>query len=313
MAHRREPPDAVGGLPTVPGRFSVVIPTLNEGPYLAMTTNSVLASTRWPDFEVIVVDDGSTDGSTRVYERHANPRVRLVRSGGLGVARARNLGAAHAQGEYIVFLDAHCRVSADWLDRFARALDRPGVALVGPSFTKLDEDQPRGCGMFWADWALDQHWYEPVDGAEAYPVPLTTGACQALRRDVFEAVGRYDDGFTRWGSEDVELCLRAWLLGHQVLVDPQVTVAHHFRESRNYEVDDVEITFNFLRMLYLHFSPPRIRRILRALEANPFVEPALDRLHASDVFALRGDLLSSRVADDDWFFANVNTALREAA
>ena len=162
--------------------------------------------------------------------------------------------------------------------------------------------------MFWANWALEQHWYEPIDGAEPYEVPLTTGACQAFRREVFEALGRYDDGFTRWGSEDVEICLRSWLAGGRVLVNPQVTVAHHFRESRNYKVDDVDITFNFLRMLYLHFSPPRIRRVLRELEHNPSVAPALDRLHESDVFDLRARLHANRVANDDWFFNHINAA-----
>jgi glycosyltransferase involved in cell wall biosynthesis len=290
----------------VPGRFSVVIPTLNEGTLLAMTTNSVLTQTRWPDFEIIVVDDGSTDGSTGPYERYPNPRVRLVRGGGLGVARARNRGAGAASGEYLVFLDGHCRVSPGWLDGLAEALDAPDVAVAGPSFSQLNEPQPRGCGMFWANPALDQHWYTPLDGEPPYEVPLTTGACQAFRREVFDRLGGYDDGFTRWGSEDVEICLRGWLAGGRVVVHPAITVAHHFRESRNYDVDDVEITYNFLRMLYLHFTPPRIRLALRALEGNPCVSPALDRLHESDVFERRAALLGQRARDDDWFFRHVN-------
>jgi glycosyltransferase involved in cell wall biosynthesis len=296
-----------------PGLFSVVIPTLNEGSMLPMTTHSILSHTRWPSFEIVIVDDGSSDGSTEHYLRYPSPRARLVRGGGLGVARARNLGARHARGEYLVFLDAHCLVEPRWLDRFAGVLAEPDVAVAGPSFTKLMAREPRGCGMFWADAALDQHWFLPRDGERPYPVPLTTGACQAYRHDVFDAIGRYDEGCTRWGSEDVELCLRAWLLGWRVVVDPAITVAHHFRESRGYSVDDIEITYNFLRMLHLHFSPPRIRRTLRALGGNPFVAPALERLEASDVYALRDELDASRVFDDDWFFAQVNPALREAA
>lgn len=291
---------------TAPGRFSVVIPTLNEGALLAMTTNSVLAQAGPHDVEIFVVDDGSTDGSTAAYERYPNPRVRLVRGGGLGVARARNLGASLAGGDYLVFLDGHCRVSPNWLDGLAEALADPDVVVAGPCFTKLHEPEPRGCGMFWVNWALDQHWYMPLDGKPPYEVPLTTGACQAFRRETFEQLGCYDDGFTRWGSEDVEICLRGWLAGGRVVVNPAVTVAHHFRESRNYEVDDVEITFNFLRMLYLHFSTPRIRRVLKALEANPCVSPALDRLHESDVFERRASLLAERARDDDWFFEHVN-------
>jgi glycosyltransferase involved in cell wall biosynthesis len=85
------------------GRFSIVIPTLNEGGLLAMTTNSILSGTTYPDYEIIVVDDGSTDDSTAFYERYPNPLVKVVHTNGQGVARARNLGAAHACGEFLVF------------------------------------------------------------------------------------------------------------------------------------------------------------------------------------------------------------------
>ena len=291
------------------GKFSIVIPTLNEGGLLAMTTNSILGRTRYPDYEIIVVDDGSTDGSTALYEEYPNPRIRLLRGGGLGVANARNLGAAHADGTFVVFLDGHCTVSPNWLDGFAEALTPPGVAVAGPCFTRLEEPQPRGCGMFWSDYTLDPNWFEPVDGNGPYEVPLTTGACQAFRRQTFMALGRYESGFTRWGFEDVEICLRAWLLGYRIVVNPDVTVAHYFRESRGYDVDDLEVTYNFLRMLHMHFAPPRIRRVLQALGENPFVPPALDRIFESDVFELRGQLDAVRVHDDEWFFRNVNRAI----
>ena len=297
----------------VPGLFSVIIPTLNEGTKLAMTTNSILSATRYPNYEIIVVDDGSTDGSTDFYERYPNERINLVKTSGCGVARARNLGADHARGKFLVFLDAHCRVSPNWLDDFAAMLSAPDVAVAGPSFTKLETPNPRGCGMYWADWSLDQHWFEPVEGVGAYEVPLTTGACQAFRRDAFFALGRYDDDFTRWGSEDVEICLRAWLLGGRVVVNPSITIAHYFRESRNYEVDDADITFNFLRMLTLHFSMPRVARIIKALDGNPFVKQAQQRLKESNVYDLRAELEAVRVYDDSWFFENVNVALHQAA
>jgi glycosyltransferase involved in cell wall biosynthesis len=291
------------------GLFSIVIPTLNEGTMLAMTTNSILTRTRYQPYEIIVVDDGSSDGSTDFYERYPNPYIRLVRTRGLGVARARNLGAEHAAGEFVVFLDGHCQVSPNWLDGFAEALAPPDVALTGPCFTRLETPHPKGCGMFWADYTLDPNWFEPVDGHGPYAVPLTTGACQAFRRQTFLAVGRYEDGFTRWGFEDTEMCLRAWLLGYRVVVSPEVTVAHHFRESRAYEVDDVEVTYNFLRMLHLHFSPARIRRILKELEGNPFLAAAITRLHRSDTFDIRGKLEACRLHDDEWFFRHVNPGL----
>ncbi len=290
------------------GSFSVVIPALNEGELLRMTVESILGETRYPDYEILIVDDGSIDGSCEPF-RDRDPRVRVIRTGGIGVARARNLGGRHARGQYLTFIDAHCRVSPDWLSGLALALAPPDVCVAGPCFTRLREPLPRGCGMVWTDYTLDPSWYEPLDKSEPYEVPLTTGACQAFRRPVFEAAGGYEPGFTRWGFEDVELCLRAWLLGYRVVVNPAVTVAHYFRESRNYDVDDLEITYNFLRMVHLHFSPPRIRRVLKAVEANPLVPQALDRLYDSDVFHLRAELEAARVYNDEWFFRHINRAL----
>jgi glycosyltransferase involved in cell wall biosynthesis len=289
--------------------FTIVVPTLNEGGMLGMTVEGILAQTRYRNYEVVVVDDGSTDGSVDPYERHPDPRIRVVRTAGRGVARARNLGAAQAEGEFVVFLDAHCRVSPDWLDGLAKVLSRPGIGVAGCSFARLQAPDPRGCGVFWADHSLDQHWFMPQEGHGPYDVPLTIGACQAFRMSNFLAMGGYDDGFTRWGFEDVEICLRAWLLGYRVTVNPDVVVAHHFRESRGYEVDDEDVTCNFVRMLWLHFSEARIRRILEEIAGNPYLPAACERVERSDAFRMRGALERSRVRSDDWFFARVNPPL----
>jgi glycosyltransferase involved in cell wall biosynthesis len=301
------------GAAYVPGLFSVVIPTRNEGAMLGLTTDSVLSSTEWPDVEVIVVDDGSTDDSIVRYRRSPDPRLRILRGGGLGVAKARNLGAQHARGEYVVFLDAHCTVSSDWLDRFALALAEPGVALVSPCFTRLGASEPRGCGIFFGDAGLEQHWFEPRPWDTPYDVPLNIGACQALRRDVFDGLGRYDTGFGSWGFEDVELCLRAWLFGWRVQADPVATVAHQFRESRGYEVDDIDVVYNFVRMLALHFDEPEFSAILAARGPNPNIGIALERIEVDGTLAQRHAYDRMRVRPVGWFFEHVNTMFADIA
>lgn len=283
------------------GLFSVVIPTRNEGDMLHMTVDSVLSQTSYPNLEIVVVNDGSTDGSCDRYCRGWE-KVRVVDAGGVGIPRARNLGEEHARGDYVVFLDAHCRVSPNWLQLFAEALTAPDVAIVGPTFTRLEAPEPKGCGMTWLNHKLEKIWFFPDRSKRAYDVPITPGGCQAFRRATFRTLRRFDEGFTKFGFQDVELCLRAWLLGYRVQVSPNAEVAHHFRESRNYEVEDIGIIYNFVRLIHTHFSPSRIRRCLRAIGPYPNLERAIDKLYGSDVFELRAELEASRVDDDQWFF-----------
>jgi GT2 family glycosyltransferase len=277
---------------------SVVVATRNEGAMLHETVRSVLEETAYPHLEVVVVDDGSTDGSCAGLD---GGRVRVVRGEQLGAPRARNLGAAHAQGEYLIFLDAHCRVSPNWLHALVAALEPPDVAIAGPGITSLREPGRRGCGMTWVSATLETAWIEPQQSTP-YEVPFVPGGCQAYRASTFELVGRFDEGMTIWGFEDIEISLRAWLLGYRLMGAPGTTVAHDFREQRAFDVPDFGVLFNYLRLVHLHFAPWRVERALRAIGAYPSLDVALRQLSDSDVLELRGELEAVRVFDDDWFF-----------
>jgi GT2 family glycosyltransferase len=265
----------------------------------------ILQNTTYHDFEVVVVDDGSSDDSSDrgVSLFSGDDRVSVVRTKGLGVAGARNFGAQEATGETFVFMDGHCYTPPGWLTALTTPLADSQVGMVGPSFADLHHgDGARGLGATWRDASLEMAWLPQMSDVP-YPVPLLPGGCQVMRRRDFEKISRYDSGMTRWGSEDLELSLRTWLMGYQVVVHPQVVVYHLFRKRLPYHVDTLKFFYNRLRMAMLHLHPDRITRVFNYYKGIQGFSQIMIWLLESDVMIRRGQLQKLRCRDDDWFFA----------
>lgn len=286
---------------TAAARVSIVIPALAEGDNLVDTVAGVRANSGALNPEVIVVDDGATDGAPqRVARRFAgDSRVQVLKGPAQGIARARNAGAAVATGEVIVFLDGHCHVPKGWLDPLVAAFDDPAVGLAGPAFSSIRDPRITACGITWSGPALDNVW---LPTGRAGPVPFHIGACQAVRASTFRAIGGFDSGMTRWGSEDIEICLRMWLMGHVVQAVPASLVYHLFRDKHPYEVTPALVLYNHLRLALLHFDEPRLAKVLATFVQRPGSAEPLAKAYANGVVAERADLFARRTHDLDWLF-----------
>lgn len=120
-------------------RVSVIIPVYNGAATLAAAIDSALAQDFTDSFEVIVVNDGSTDDSAAIIDRYRG-RIKAVERENGGLSAARNSGAAQATGEYLAFLDADDRWQRDKLELTVRALDQnPGAVLVYCDAIQVDE------------------------------------------------------------------------------------------------------------------------------------------------------------------------------
>lgn len=123
-----------------PTLFSIIIPTFNRANVLQKAIASILAQ-QFFDYEIIIVDDGSTDHTEQVILDYKDSRIRYIKKSNGGVCSARNLGVAQSKGEYIVFLDSDDAVSTEWLLNFNTAIIKKGTVdiVCGGMVVKSDE------------------------------------------------------------------------------------------------------------------------------------------------------------------------------
>ncbi|MDR3702038.1 MAG: glycosyltransferase [Candidatus Sulfopaludibacter sp.] len=295
------PPTYAGEYPDSASKVSIVVISRNEGEELAATVNNLRETLPPSRRELIVVDDGSTDGSAGFLDGAVD--VMLLRSEQLGVAKARNFGASRATGEIILFADAHIRAPQGWFDPLVEALREPSVGAVSPGVYSLTEPRRRGFGLDLIGAELHARWRNR-QGSVPYPVPVLPGAFLAMRRTTFLATGGYDSGLHQLGGNDNELSCRFWLLGYRLLVVPQVEVGHLFRAAPPYPTNWSAVVHNRLRMAFIHFGAERVERVLRALRVYESFPAGAAMLLDTDVFSRRTQMAEIRQFDDDWFFQN---------
>jgi len=167
-------------------KVSVVIPAYNAMAYLPETLESVLKQT-FTDFEVLIVNDGSSDHIVEWATDITDPRVKLISQENQRVSVARNTGIANAQGEYIAFLDADDLWEPTKLEKQVRCLDdKPEVGLVYTWTLLVDQDN-NPTGRTFASHAEGNVWEEVVANDM-----ISSGSSPMVRRSCFETVGVFD-------------------------------------------------------------------------------------------------------------------------
>ncbi len=193
-----------------------MIPAYNGGHNLDDCLNAIDRLLQAPD-ELIVVDDGSTDGS---IERAASRGVRILRtSGRLGPAIARNIGAHAATGEILFFLDADVCVHPDAVGRVAAALSDPGVDAIIGSY----DDDPSSPD-FLSQYKNLMHCF--VHQNASSEASTFWSGCGAIRRNVFLELSGFDANYARPAIEDIELGYRLREAGRRIVLDRDLRARH---------------------------------------------------------------------------------------
>jgi GT2 family glycosyltransferase/ubiquinone/menaquinone biosynthesis C-methylase UbiE/Tfp pilus assembly protein PilF len=222
---------------------SIVIPVFNRLDLTQQCLAGVAAHTDEPSYELVVVDNASTDGTAEfLRQEQARGRLRLVRNeSNLGFARACNQGAAVARADHLLFLNNDTVPKPGWLRALLAVVENDErVAAVGAKLTFPDGtlqhagvavlDDRRGSNSLAPMHIYYRHPanYAPANEPRTYQA--LTAACLLVRRSAFEAVGGYDEGYWN-GYEDVDLCFKMrekdWLLVYQ----PGCELVHYESQS----------------------------------------------------------------------------------
>jgi GT2 family glycosyltransferase len=236
----------------MPADVAVIIVNFNAGPFLAAALASLSDGLAGLEWEAIVVDNGSSDGSERAAER-AGSRARLLRQGAnTGFARGANAGIAATSASFVLFLNPDCRLEPGSVKALISEIERhPRCAAIGPRILDPDgtlQESARGdptllTGLFGRS-ALLSRWlpWLPIvrrnlvaesvlrSGLPSQVVDWVSGACMLARREVLTNVGGFDNEyFLYW--EDADLCRRLRDSGWHIRYMPAATVVHRAGQS----------------------------------------------------------------------------------
>ncbi|NYE57654.1 glycosyltransferase [Carboxydothermus ferrireducens] len=278
---------------------SIIIISYNEGQWLRKTVESFLAAKTGIPFEIIVIDDGSTDQSTVFLNSSRYKNVDLIKLPRSGVTKAKNVGANKARGDVLIFSDAHILVEDFWLEKMLEDLQEK--TILSPLVVSLLEPQRVGMGLTFNNELLPCWRSYTTNSIEN--VPVLPGGFMLIKKSDFFTLGGYDEGLKIWGYDDCEFSLRAWLMGFNLLVTPRTKVFHLFRSGQTYKGYNENVLFNLGRLACLHFKPQRIVKVLNKVGRFPFGAKIIEDLaYEQKLWQQREHYLKVRVKDDDWYF-----------
>ena len=278
-------------------KYSVIVPLYNKEQYIERTLQSILSQT-YADYELIVVDDGSTDQSFNIAQQtigQDNPSRRIVRQPNSGVAAARNNGAAQSKGEYICFLD-----SDDWWEpTFLEEIDLltteyPEAGLYGTSFYLVKNGQQRVAPI-----GFDQGFQKGYINycktyAQTLCMPITSSSV-AIPRNIFEASGGFRTHLTL--GEDFDLWIRLAISHPVAMVNKPL--ANYFqdlppakRATRRLHNPQSHMLWNLDHLAEKEAADPDLKLLLDRLRGSGLYRYYLSRKYHNDAL--------SQLAKIDW-------------
>ena len=263
-------------------KLSVVIICWNDLRVIRECLRSIYAGTHSIDFEVLVSDNGSTDGSLE-FIRQNHPDVRVLENGAnLGFGKGNNVGIRASNGDYVLILNPDTIIHDGALDRLVQFADQhPEAGAFGCRVLNPDGTYQTSARLF---PTVRRYWvsalglkklanvsrmflYEEYPrwfGETERPIDWQSGCCVMFRGGLLRSLGGFDEQFF-YHFEEVDLCRRVWSSGHPILFTPDAVITHLGGQSvGRFPVRfEIEKHRNRYRYFYKHFGPQAARQCRR--------------------------------------------------
>ncbi|MFX1296276.1 MAG: glycosyltransferase family 2 protein [Promethearchaeota archaeon] len=270
-------------------KVSIIILTWNKLRCTKLCLNSLYKNTKYPNWELIIVDNNSSDG-TQIYlnhfqKNHINCKT-IFNSKNEGFARGNNQAITKAHGHYILFLNNDIFITPNWLNHLMICmLSKSNVGIVGAKLIYPQNKKIQHAGVVFSPSGKPFHIYRNQNPSKkCVNVQKTynavTAACMLVKRTLLDELKGFDENFKLGSYEDIDLCLRARLKNYLILFCPQCKVYHYeystsrqFKSFNRLAKKNFEIFMQKWSKLLKHFNDPALSfylkfkyRVIEAIE-----------------------------------------------
>lgn len=264
--------------------LTIVILTWNSDRYLSKCIHGIFDNNIGCNFEIIIVDNNSTDGTKQILKKMADsyPIYIIFNKKNNGVAKGRNQGISIAKGEYILLLDVDTIVMPEAINKLVYCMNTNNrYGLVAPQlvsvdgltqdsyrkfptlFTKIKRRLPKFTNIK-IPFQYKKSLNKPVD----HKVDYVIGACQLIRKDTIETVGLLDENIF-YGPEDIDYCLRIWQAGFCVVYHPESIVVHYEQRITKRQWLSILSLKHFLGLCYYFYKHKYLFSNIRLYKRMP--------------------------------------------
>lgn len=215
-----------------PIKFSVIIPLYNKEKSISLTIESVINQT-YPDFELIIVNDGSTDNSLEAAQSFKDTRIKIVNKHNGGVSSARNLGINLSQNQFIVFLDADDLWLPYCLEEFCALIREFREAKIFCTNYNMTGKNLKGSER---RYYIEDYFFTSAFFLAKWSIPIMITGCVSVRRDLFNEVGNFNQHITH--GEDLDMWDRLARYSKIAKSEKVTTIYRTEAENRASQLDE---------------------------------------------------------------------------